>query len=140
MTKCWLETHVSDYSCFQFRQFLFSYLYNNFVSKVTDSLIASDELNRFHLLIFNEMELLNDLLTLYTDQESLFIHRRFLLVSISKWFPNESNQIKESEVSFIDQQLSNSYSNSKSNQWHLDLIRKHINYLNRTLKWDFDST
>lgn len=103
-------------------------------------MIASDELNRFHLLIFNEMDLLNDLLTLYTDQESLFIHRRFLLVSISKWFPNESNQIKESEVSFIDQQLSNSYSNSNSNQWHLDLVRKHINYLNRTLKWNFDST
>lgn len=86
------------------------------------------------------MDLLNDLLSLYTDQESLFIHRRFILTSISKWFPNDVNQVKESEVCFIDEQLSNSYSNSKSNQWNLDLIRRHINYLNRQLNWNFDST
>jgi len=140
VTKCWLETHVSDYSCFQFRQFLLSFIYDNFIYSTDNELVSVEEIKRFHFLIFGEMDLLNDLLTLYTDQESLFIYRRFILISISKWFPNDVNEVKEREISFIDQQLSNSYSNSKSNKWHLDLIRRHINYLNRNLNWNFDST
>ncbi|CAG2121828.1 unnamed protein product, partial [Medioppia subpectinata] len=37
ITKCWLETHVSDYSCYQFRQFLFTYIHKNFIPTIDDN-------------------------------------------------------------------------------------------------------
>ena len=142
VTKCWLESHVSDFSCFHFRQSVFTLIYNNIISVIqhnSDSL-SEQQIYEFRSLLSSEMQTLNDLLSLYADQESLYIHRRFLLVSSVSWFSDEANRIKDNEMVFIDKQLSNSYSNSKSNHWHLELIRKHINYLSRKLGWSFDAS
>ena len=142
VTKCWLETHVSDFSCYQFRQFVLTHIHKNFILAIENNCdsVSMETKTHFHSLLSLEMKLVNDLLSLYTDQESLYIHRRFLLVSSVKWFPNESNRLKDSEIVFIEQQLSNSYSNSKSNNWNLELIRRHINYFNRKLNWNFSTS
>ncbi|XP_054159853.1 protein prenyltransferase alpha subunit repeat-containing protein 1-B-like [Oppia nitens] len=142
ITKCWLESHVSDYSCYQYRQYLFQYIHKHFIS-ITDNnsgVVSNEVKSNYHKLLKQELKLLNDLLVLYTDQESLFIHRRFILVSIDQWFANESTQLKESEKIFIKQQLSLSHSNNTSNQWHFILINRHIKYINCKLNWNLDIT
>ena len=142
VTKCWLESHVSDFSCFQFRQFVLTHIHKNFIQTIENNCdsVSMETKTQFQSLLSSEMQLLDELMSLYTDQESLYIHRRFVLVSIFKWFPKESKRLKDNEICFIEKQLSNSYSNSKSNNWHLDLIRRHINHLNRKLNWNFNNS
>lgn len=140
MTKSWIESHISDYSGLQYRQFIFDHLNKHFVNS-NHSITQNDNFSSkdFFGLLLNELEMLNGFMNLYSDQESLFIHRRIILILISKWFPNNIKQIKNSEITFIDESVSKGYSNCRLNQWQFELIRRHVNYLKRTLNWDFDS-
>jgi len=143
VTKSWAETHISDYSCFQYRQFLFEYLHDQSSSNDSnnqDKNITSSCFNHGinHLLV-TELDMLNSLFNLYSDQESLFMHRRFVLYCLCKWFPTHSEDMRTNELTFIDEQLSKSYSICKLNQWQLELIRRHVNYLKRVLNWDCES-
>ncbi|RWS12570.1 hypothetical protein B4U79_08632 [Dinothrombium tinctorium] len=133
VTKHWVESHISDYSAFHYRQFLYSLLLDIISAQ------NNDNLSEFVNIMQAELDFLNGLFAIYPDHESLFMHRRYILQQMCNLFPEQVNKVKENEVNFIDTSVSQSYSNSVSNQWQFELIRKHTIWIKRVLKWDLDS-
>ncbi|KAH9417134.1 Protein prenyltransferase alpha subunit repeat-containing protein 1, partial [Dermatophagoides pteronyssinus] len=116
ITAEWLEQHISDYSGFQHRQFLFNFIF------------------------FKEFQWLSTLWPLYPAQESLFLHRRHILHAASLWYPNQIEHLKQEELNFHERILSNyTVMMTKSEQnWQKELIRRYRFYLKCNLNWTFD--
>ncbi|KAI1301899.1 Protein prenyltransferase alpha subunit repeat-containing protein 1 [Halotydeus destructor] len=131
LTKNWVETHISDYSGWSYRQHLMTCMWN--ISLKEDTLVKKVE-----LLMFGELDLLNSSSTLYRDRESLFYHRRFILKAIAEWFSPRVASLQKSEINFIEENLSCAYRNSSHNNWHLELISRHVRWIKTALKWDLD--
>jgi hypothetical protein len=138
VTKYWVESHISDFSGFQYRQNLLSLV----LSSAFDGDEASDERQlEARTLLEQEMELVNGLLNLYTDQESLFCQRRFILKSWSTRYPQEKERLQEEEILFIEKNLSRGYIRGPSsvwNGWQFELVRRHTKWLRNALKWELD--
>lgn len=101
-SKIWIERHVSDYSCFHYRQLLldcFCSISNNaIISDIPvphkDRLYASNSsvdliLKDNHLVLYSqipmlvgELDWLDGLISTYKIRESFLLHRRFILSSI----------------------------------------------------------
>ena len=140
VTEKWLECHVSDYSCFQHRQCILGYLFGAESKSQPTSISHSNAIeSRTPLNMFwNEFKVLNSLFSLYPQQESLFLHRRFLLNAAKKWCPGQMGQLKQSEVDFFRDQLSPTLRQSSANSWQSELINRYLAYLKRNLNWSFD--
>lgn len=89
-------------------------------------------------LLYNELDLLNSLWHLYPDQESLFLHRRFLLHAANVWHEN-IDYLKEKEIDFHKNTLKKLISENETHSWQNVLIRRYLFYLKRKLNWNLDS-
>lgn len=135
-TKQWLESHISDYSCFHYRQTLFSFIYNSKINLSDEFIEEGAFVKHLHLVLNSELQNLNGLLELYPDQESLFYHRRFVVNALIKWFQDEAN-IKSSEMLFLKKQLL-AYEKSGMNGWRLEVTKRYFDYVKRTHNWSLD--
>lgn len=90
-TRNFIRSHVSDFSGYQYIQFLIqhfhSYTKNNCVNLLELLLI------QFHFI--------DELLFLYPDRESIFLHRRFLLKTVKMNHPHSLRDFVEKEKIFI---------------------------------------
>lgn len=158
ITAEWLERHISDYSGFQHRQFLFNFVHelsrtniksstrtttanlNSFTNDEDDDLSSS--LDKCCQIFLNEFQWLSTLWPLYPAQESLFSHRRHILHAACIWYPERIEHFKERELNFYHRILSNSTTvmmMTKSEQnWQKELIQRYLLYLKRNLNWTFD--
>lgn len=89
--------------------------------------------NSFQTLLVSEISMLNSLFKLYPDQESLFLHRRYILrrlyLNLNQENEEEISKLKENEKQFIENHLN-------SNQWSSHLLNRHCLWLANVLKWD----
>lgn len=140
VTEKWLECHVSDYSCFQHRQTLLAYLFES-VSKSKSTSSSSDNINDLRTpldLLWREFQVLNSLFPLYHEQESLLLHRRFLLNAATKqWCPEQTTQLREKETDFFRYHITPILRKSNAETWQLELLRRYLAYLERNLNWKF---
>lgn len=127
LTRHWVDNHISDYSGFQYRQWLISALRKN-------TLTECDDLTHLESVLTSEMDMLQSHTLLYPDRESLFSHRRFVLSKWHEWFPIQLKAVQETEMKFIESQLSHAYSNHCT--WQLELINRHVRWIKTALKWD----
>lgn len=135
VTRNWMESHVSDYSIYSYRQFLVQFLIAIYNSNQSSSLSSNKVLRK---VFDDEMNLINSLLHLYRDQEALFLHRRFLLsISVQLW-PETEESLRQSEMNFIDNHFSDSIRQSVKNDWQLTLMTRHSKFLERVLRWQLD--
>lgn len=154
ITAEWLEQHISDYSGFQHRQFLFNFVHelcrtnqktfnttaNSLNSFTNDDDSFSSSLDKCCQIFFKEFQWLSTLWPLYPAQESLFLHRRHILHAASLWYPNQIEHLKQEELNFHERILSNyTVMMTKSEQnWQKELIRRYRFYLKCNLNWTFD--
>ena len=132
MTENWIESHISDYSCFRHRQCLFSYL---FILESTSNFLRSRTSSE---IFFKEFQLLNTLFLLYPEQESLFIHRRYLLHASICWCPDQQNLLKKSETDFVHNHILPILQKNCPNSWQNELVRRYLAYLKRNMQWSFE--
>jgi len=131
ITEHWIQTHISDYSGFQYRQYLLSCVQEHYDDQESGNPEVLELLER-------EMRFLNSNCDLYPDRESLFMHRRFLLSKMSTLNARKVRALQETEITFIENHLSHAYGNSMSNNWQFELISRHVKWINKVLKWDLD--
>lgn len=107
-TVCnWIQNHVSEYSAFHYRQILLLKL-----KPVCDS---------FTECLVSELAMMNQLLITFPDRESLFLHRRFIVMSSAGTMTEKVT----SEKKFIETQKQL----ARGNDWHLFLIERHEKWL-----------
>lgn len=131
LTKNWSESHISDYSCINYRQYLFLLL-----EKIVGDVDIQETCRRY---LNEEISYLNQLFQLFDDHESLFIYRRFVLLKLTETSPaDQVEAIKRDEEKFVNTQTQNCYRNSLSRGWQLELLSRHLVWLNRLFKWTFN--
>ncbi|OTF81736.1 hypothetical protein BLA29_002770 [Euroglyphus maynei] len=103
ITAEWLEQHISDYSGFQHRQFLFSFVHKlnrtnlessfnttaNLNSFTNDDDDDGDSLDKCCQIFFQEFQWLSTLWPLYPAQESLFLHRLAIITGAARGLGRE---------------------------------------------------
>lgn len=136
-----METHISDYSCFQHRQCLYHYIFT-LESKQATILYdqsCTDKVNTCKEYFLKEFDFIDTVFPLYNDRESLFLHRRFLLHAASLWYTSKLNELKSREKDFYHSQLCPILCQSTAQSWQSELIKRYLVYLQRNLNWTFQS-
>lgn len=139
ITESWIESHVSDYSCFQHRQFLFGTLFGYGMIPSISAIIS--EQSKIEILL-NEFKFLNSLFRLYPEQESLFLHRRALLHSALRWCPDKLELLRQSEIEFYKKHICPNFIESpvqRIKSWSDEIQQRYLAYLKRNLNWTFDN-
>ena len=103
----WIHCHVSEFSAFHYRQILLLKL----------KLLSSS----FYESLVKELAMLDELFETFMDRESLFLHRRFLVILSSE----AGTDTATNEKKFIDCQKAL----AGTNDWHLFLIQRHEKWL-----------
>lgn len=133
ITRNWIESHISDYSGFHYRQFLLTLLIEISVSGT--ELGSNIEIIP---LLQSELNLIDGSFKLYDDQESLYLHRRYLIKQLTLLCPEMIASIQENEIDFIEKTLSIGFSKSVPNPWLFELMRRHTNWIKKIMKWDIN--
>ena len=87
-----IRNHVSDFSGYQYIQTLIQYLH---------SCTRNNGVNLLEVLHI-QFHFLDELLSLYPDRESIFLHRRFLLQMVKMNHPHSHRDFLEKEKIFIE--------------------------------------
>lgn len=82
--------------------------------------------------------MLNSFSNLYPDQEALFNHRRYVLQVLAELYPSTAVKVQEEEILFIEHHLSHVYSNNQSSKWRFELVKRHVGWVTRVLKFELD--
>lgn len=86
-----------------------------------------------------EFDFIDSTFPLYTDRESLFLHRRFLLHAASLWCPSKLAWLKNREANFYHNHLVPLQCGAPAQSWQSELIKRYLTYLQRNLNWTFQS-
>lgn len=120
----WMELHVSDYSAYHHLQRLLQRLFA----------CLADQPDRVELLLEEELAFVQQLHSLYPAQESLFLHRRFLLKQALDSLPAKREQWRLAEESTLNQLLQTA--GKKENQWLRWLVDRQTSWLKKVAKLD----
>lgn len=119
-TKDWVQKHISDYSGFSYRQFVFQMI-RKFLGESTKSKNSSIS---YYSLLLDEIIFINTLFKVHHNRESLYIHRRFVLEELNRLYCDHKEELIENEIQFV-----------KHHSQETLLVRRHINWCYRVLKW-----
>ncbi|XP_015784719.1 protein prenyltransferase alpha subunit repeat-containing protein 1 [Tetranychus urticae] len=124
-SKAWIERHISDYSGFGYRQYIIVTIGSLYLD-TQDKLLAYED---YESILVNEMDLINDLLRIHCNRESLYLHRRFVVSQLLSIDGSKDKELYDREKDFIIQYL----------QIGRDklLIERLIRWYQRFLNWNF---
>ncbi|XP_074602449.1 protein prenyltransferase alpha subunit repeat-containing protein 1-B-like [Brevipalpus obovatus] len=120
--KNWIQRHVSDFSGYSYRQFIFLRLNHLLKKSVTD---RNNSQVSYYSMLLDEMEFIADLLNVHPSRESFFIYRRFLLSQLNPLCSDRKEDLHRDEMQFIQQGSHDQF-----------LLTRHVRWCSKVLKWD----